>query len=1186
MAPNAEQLANDVLAGRVRLGAGELLDCIHEINPTGRALGTADERRRYQLKARLQSLLIRSFPDDLVMSAEGGDVVAIRHRYLGQDACHARVDELDDDARARVRWLLDTGETDAPDEPASAAPSAPAAADLDLIAQGRAALDEFDYDTARQRFERAALHATDDPAAARALLELLVDHLALDEEALGIERQLAPRIAADSEVRGLLAVAAARLGDAGAVARLLDGLAGTRVADAWAALAQHAVEHQAGDDVDRFIARLTECDPARPELVGLREAANRLRADARRPAEQELLRLAEQDDAAAEATARALLARWPDSAVAGKVLGRIQERRRAGDAERLLAQARSALSSGDPARAMELCRQARGVGAEVQDLVDQIRAAEAAQRRARDDAEVAAVCARLAEPDLRPGLAAFLALEPELRSRVRARIDLPVLDWLEQAAGRHKAARQGALSDAVLAIAAAAEAAARGDDDRVLALLDPHEALLGGVSRASELHGEAQRRISARRRAAATSALEQARLALAAGDLDGYERASEPLDRRDLDAAQRQQLDELRSEVHARRDALRRGARIDELAAAGDLVTAVRELEDLLARSPAEQDAMHARLDGLRAELRRAWCARTDQVEALRGDHDRIGELLGPLPYMESAAPWLVAEGRELVIATADGPHVFVARVSVDDARLIDRRCLRAPEPIGPLLTTIVDGDTIWLVGQAGRVLQLRWTTGEPRRWASLASFLVGDERIDRVYVIPGGSHLWVEAEVPAAGSTFRVIDIEGWRVRRELPAARTFQLLVAGVASSIIGMRYDGGALRYTDRGTVAEELSAVAGMQVSAVTGDAGGGLIVLGARSEDDGEIEIVHLRGGRVLHRWTLPESWHERSHRCASARRSGLVAVHHIVEVGDARLAVLRSSESELAPVYTVHAPSDVVLAQDVDAGEVVALWDSAQGVRLARIAAEPPVFGDAVALHPRWVLPALTDYFSCGPHGDDANTGRLYAAEQDARRGDWQKARTALETTAPDSVAPEWRAHHYHLLGLAWLHTGIEPERVRDLWQTGQSHEPGDDVRLFSCRLDVCLDLVEPPPDPLPADWWDAGAPLIRQLRGAIATADRHQAAGDARTALDTLRRRVVTHSGELQSTARLAAAWLAIDAEAPDGFDKAIALARFVALHLRGAVDLPIAGAWSADRLADIADQAQRWLATWHEQR
>ena len=78
----------------------------------------------------------------------------------------------------------------------------------------------------------------------------------------------------------------------------------------------------------------------------------------------------------------------------------------------------------------------------------------------------------------------------------------------------------------------------------------------------------------------------------------------------------------------------------------------------------------------------------------------------------------------------------------------------------------------------------------------------------------------------------------------------------------------------------------------------------------------------------------------------------------------------------------------------------------------------------------------------------------------------------------------------------------------------------------------------------------------------------------------------MVTHSGELQSTARLAAAWLAIDAEAPDGFDKAIALARFVALHLRGAVDLPIAGAWSADRLADIADQAQRWLATWHEQR
>jgi hypothetical protein len=45
--------------------------------------------------------------------------------------------------------------------------------------------------------------------------------------------------------------------------------------------------------------------------------------------------------------------------------------------------------------------------------------------------------------------------------------------------------------------------------------------------------------------------------------------------------------------------------------------------------------------------------------------------------------------------------------------------------------------------------------------------------------------------------------------------------------------------------------------------------------------------------------------------------------------------------------------------------------------------------------------------------------------------------------------------------------------------------------------------------------------------------------------------------------------------------FDKAIALARFVALAAREhAIDLPIAAAWSRDRLAALADQAQHWLA------
>ena len=66
---------------------------------------------------------------------------------------------------------------------------------------------------------------------------------------------------------------------------------------------------------------------------------------------------------------------------------------------------------------------------------------------------------------------------------------------------------------------------------------------------------------------------------------------------------------------------------------------------------------------------------------------------------------------------------------------------------------------------------------------------------------------------------------------------------------------------------------------------------------------------------------------------------------------------------------------------------------------------------------------------------------------------------------------------------------------------------------------------------------------------------------------------------------ARMVAAWLAVDAaRANEQFDKAIALARFASLRSRGATELPIAGAYAPDRMADLAAQTERWLATWDD--
>jgi hypothetical protein len=501
-------------------------------------------------------------------------------------------------------------------------------------------------------------------------------------------------------------------------------------------------------------------------------------------------------------------------------------------------------------------------------------------------------------------------------------------------------------------------------------------------------------------------------------------------------------------------------------------------------------------------------------------------------------------------------------------------------------LSATVVGDTLWLAGDAGRVLQVSWKTGEPVRWSSLAAFLTTSEQIDRVFLIPGSSHLWLEAGVRGDGlPTARVIEVERWRVRREIPTSRSLHTVVAGGSSCVIGIGAEGGAVRYTERGAVAEEITACTGMHITAATTDPDGELVMLGSRSDDGGEIEILRTSAGRTIHRQTVPDSSTDRTHHCATARGSGLFVLRYSVDYDNSRLAVLRFTESDLAPVYTVNEPTDLQLVQDVDSTQVVALWDSSRRMEVTRIGAQPPQFGDAPMTRFRWFVPAVADDFPCAhTDGETPDTRRLAAANEAAGRGDWREVRSLLEGVPPDNVAPGCFVHHCHLLGLAWLRTGVEAARARELWQLGHPRE-GEDGSYFSCRLDTCLDLVEPLPEPLPDAWWSDEASVVRQLRGAIATADKLLAAQDPRAALQVMRRRAVTRTGELQSTARLAAAWLAIDPDhVEDCFDKAIALARFVVLAARHAVDLPIEGAWGPDRLTALADSAERWLSAWHD--
>jgi hypothetical protein len=103
-----------VLSGRVHADVRTLMRLIHEVNPTGRRVALRAREHRYGLKSRLQGVLIAEYAGDLDVTPDARDenLVTLRHRVLG-DACHARLSDLDDDARSWVRMQLDLATWDA-----------------------------------------------------------------------------------------------------------------------------------------------------------------------------------------------------------------------------------------------------------------------------------------------------------------------------------------------------------------------------------------------------------------------------------------------------------------------------------------------------------------------------------------------------------------------------------------------------------------------------------------------------------------------------------------------------------------------------------------------------------------------------------------------------------------------------------------------------------------------------------------------------------------------------------------------------------------------------------------------------------------------------------------------------------------------------------------------------------------
>jgi hypothetical protein len=1245
-----------VLAGRVapEPEARALVELIRAVNPTDRTLPAAEAKRRYADKSRLQSLLVRRFADELEALPEADEaVVLLRYGPSGRSACHAVLEELDDDAQRWVRQALDAQlvalEAGAGDGGGAAkARSAAGGADAvevddadeahrspqELITRAEQALAEYDFPAAQRRLARALDASGGARAAAQPLLELLVDTLAADAEALDLQARLSPEAAGDAGVRVLLGLAAARQGEAGRAEALVRGLSHVRVVEVHAALADGALAAGQLDVAEQHLAAARSFDLPSQALLHIEEALAAQRAGARQPEERALSALVEAGQLEqAEQAAAALLERYPDSVVARRVRAAVQRQRAEAAQEALCGAVDRELAEQRFEQAAALLRAAGASGADLHEaqLARRMARAEAGVQVATEAAQVARVLALLDAVDATAegqsrgqALAAYVALEPEPRRRVReaaeaAQERATELSQLE-ALGASSGSRVGggsdkrarAAVDAVLALGRAEVAAAHQEWEAARELLEPHARQLDRLPRGAKLLAEAAARVREQATSRAAEALARAEAAAAAGELEQAEALLARIDRRRLDAGRQGDAEALSARLRQAGALAELGQRVARQERSGDLLGARQTAEALIAQTQgAARETWRARRAALSEAIGRRFVVVAGAREA--------GARAHPVMRLRSdgAIRLLSADGDELVLIDTQGRYLALELVAVESSEVRRSALLRTPSPIGICDAALV-GDALQIVGDEGVALDLSLEGFEPRRWVDLRAVL-GRDCVFEDMLVADGRHAWVATQARTqAPITIQVVDLERRRVVRELPQMIPIQLIPGarpGDAPLVGGHRdEERGPQLYTTRGRPRRSmLPRDLELQMATPRPDGAPGLLVLHTESlldvEHEGPLHLTLFDAqGRAGPALRLEGSSGAYIHSLACSVEQGLAFVAFLIEVGERQQAVLvalRPRGETLELVWRVKVPRDLNLVQDAAAYRVASVVREEGDLRVLRLSAAPPAL-EALAARERLGvrdLPLLTSY--CGPsrsEADDAPRGELRRAGDHVAAGQWAEARAICEALdgayeEKEELSEADEQHRLHLQGIERFVAG-DVKAARRLWELAGELQG-------SCKLELWLDAAGPLPDPLPDPLpmpQGAGPSETcgrgRWLLASIRDADEALARGAYEEVVSALGRdETVWRVCEVQSLARLAAAHLALAARGAQGeraqerergvgatFERGLALAALVAAAEKEGLrrhEVAVPGAmWGRGKVAEVVEGARGWLS------
>jgi hypothetical protein len=1058
----------DILEGKKAVTLDELIRLIHRVNPSGKDLPAQEAATRYRLKAQLQSLLIRRFADALTIECpdpKNPELIGLRRTgFFDDDACHALVGELDHEAQDWVNRQLAArgqsprrGRTDGGMGRSSRDAAAPLAAQTgepslaqgssaslrrsedagagslaEILARGRQALAEYDYAACEECARAALARAGNDPAPALLLLELFVDHLADDEQALALAASLPAAVASEARVVSYLVADETRLG------RAIEALARARragvavpaetlLAAGRAFLAQGELERAKGclHDLEELPAL-----EHREEVAALRQAIRAAEADRLAPLERPVRQaLADGRLAEAQALAESLLAAHPGNPTALHALQEIKARQRQERIQTWLASADEAAASDDPGREAECLRKAIAAGAAPEPLRARL---EAAQARDRDRRAAAAVRQVIVGLDQRPttaALRAYLELPAEGRRQVREAVPDRRCVWLETLAFPRPAARPENLIAAVEALAAVEQARAAGEPaDRWLALLEPHYDLLRALPAACDAWQTATAQRQEQRKQEAIALLDEAGRHLDHGRLDEARAALDRLSA-DHEAAlaepDRQRLRALKSRQAQTQELARLEQRHATACHGSDWLAARQAADELAAACQQAGDEAGAATWRARAAehqraVNRAWGLLECSVDGLP-------------PYLVRADLGVTLEDnlcclpeeRTVVLASSYDEWVFLRFFDMDAGNFRRVVVLRVPEPFSFMQVTAGE-NSLWVVGDNGGLFELALAPLAIRTWIRRSDWLPPSHTLEDLLVFPQERIFWGHHQIRGSGEwILEVYDIDRHKPPRRLSGARDCSIVIRTGREPLIAFRREGKRdelTLYTPTGRSVASCSIPEESVFEVAIHPNGRDFLLLGHSIEgdlDDFETSELTLyvsgKPASELPGYTLHDSDAEAPHEVATALSTGMIYVVYWSLAEDPphfELVALRQEGEGWQEVFRSRVAERWHLLTDQATQRVWLVECSSTAFQVTLLGDKPPVECPRSWVDDRLAMPGFNEHFNfgCGSFASgitvDPELVRTIKSSHHAQLRDLIQAGKRAAEQDPDRILP------------------------------------------------------------------------------------------------------------------------------------------------------------------------------------